>query len=114
VRETAEATSRSEEEEEKMLQVLEQILPATCGGPAPEMIFLTGAWKADTRPEKKCEKEVVVERNCCVLTVTPHTVILPLYSTLVKPHLESCIQLWSPQHRKDMDLLEQVQRRPQK
>jgi len=32
--------------------------------------------------------------------------ILPLCSTLVRPHLESCLQLWSPQHRKDMDLLE--------
>ena len=37
--------------------------------------------------------------------------ILPLYSALLRPHLKSCIQLWSPQHRRDMELLEQVQRR---
>jgi len=39
--------------------------------------------------------------------------ILPLCPALLRPHQESCVQLWSPQHRTELELWERGQRRPQ-
>jgi len=72
----------------------------------------------DEKLNRSCQCVVTAQKANSILSCITGTaasrsreVILPLSSVLLRPHLQYCLQHWSPQHRKDMDLLEQVQRR---
>ena len=53
----------------------------------------------------------MIRRN---ITYKEKSLIVPLYKAIVRPHLEYCIQAWSPYPRKDIAMLEQIQRRATK
>ena len=70
----------------------------------------------DLKASKQCMKAAATAN--CVLGMISRTIssrskdiIVNLYKSLVRPHLEYCIQAWRPHYQKDIDVLERVQRR---
>ena len=53
----------------------------------------------------------MIRRN---ITYKEKSLIVPLHEAIVRPHLEYCIQAWSPYLRKDIDMFEKIQRRATK
>jgi len=65
-----------------------------------------------------CQVDRAVKKACGALAFInrgiefkSREVMLQLYRTLVRPHLEYCVwQFWSPHYRKDVEALERVQK----
>jgi len=71
---------------------------------------------SNLKPARQCQQAYAKASKSLGLiarTITYKTpkVLLQLYKTLVRPHLEYCVSAWSPYYEKDKVLLERVQHR---
>ena len=56
----------------------------------------------------------LANKHTAGITYKEKSLIVPMYKAIVRPHLEYCIQAWSPYLRKNIDMLEKTQRRATK
>ena len=64
-----------------------------------------------TMSDPASDQNLLIRQN---IVYKEKELIILLYKTIVRPHLEYCIQAWRPYRKKDIDMLERVQRRATK
>ncbi|KAK4806954.1 hypothetical protein QYF61_027343, partial [Mycteria americana] len=107
---------------------------STWDGGNPGYTYKLGDERLESSPAEKdlgvwVDGELNMSQQCalaakranCVLGCIKHSIaswlkeaIVPLYTALVWPHLEYCVQFWAPQYKMDIKLLECGQRRATK